>query len=110
MANICEDEVPDEFWGGVYNIGGGADWRLTNWQLQTGIADALGVADVRRWYDRNWFATRNFHGQWYTDPTASNSSCRSAPTPSRRHSAGRSPPTPPSSAPARSPAGWSSTP
>ncbi|NUS59033.1 MAG: NAD(P)H-binding protein [Streptomycetaceae bacterium] len=67
MANICEDEVPEEFWGGVYNIGGGADWRLTNWQLQTSIAGALGVPDVRRWYDRNWFATRNFHGQWYTD-------------------------------------------
>jgi hypothetical protein len=25
------------------------------------------VKDFRRWYDRNWFATRNFHGQWYTD-------------------------------------------
>jgi len=67
MANICEDDVPAEFWGNVYNIGGGEDWRLTNWQLQTRIAAALGVADVRKWYDRNWFATRNFHGQWYTD-------------------------------------------
>lgn len=28
---------------------------------------ALGVPDVRRWYERNWFATQNFHGHWYTD-------------------------------------------
>jgi nucleoside-diphosphate-sugar epimerase len=67
LANICEDGVPEEFWGGVYNIGGGAGWRLTNWELQTRMTSAMGVKDVRRWYNRNWFATRNFHGQWYTD-------------------------------------------
>ncbi|VXB37480.1 3-beta hydroxysteroid dehydrogenase [Microbacterium sp. 8M] len=67
LAGIAERELPEEFWGGIYNIGGGAQWRLTNWQLQTAISGALGVADVRRWYDRNWFATRNFHGHWYTD-------------------------------------------
>ncbi|MEU4420276.1 NAD(P)-dependent oxidoreductase [Actinoplanes sp. NPDC024001] len=67
MANICEDDVPAEFWGGIYNIGGGDAWRLTNWELQLRISAALGVRDVRTWYDRNWFATRNFHGQWYTD-------------------------------------------
>jgi nucleoside-diphosphate-sugar epimerase len=67
MANICEDDGPEQFWGGIYNIGGGEGWRLTNWQLQTAISAALGVDDVRTWYDRNWFATRNFHGQWYTD-------------------------------------------
>ncbi|MFB7893634.1 NAD-dependent epimerase/dehydratase family protein [Microbacterium sp. NPDC056044] len=67
MANICEPEVPEEFWGGIYNIGGGEAWRLTNWELQTRMTAALGVKDVRQWYDRNWFATQNFHGQWYTD-------------------------------------------
>ncbi|CAM5645841.1 NAD-dependent epimerase/dehydratase family protein [Streptomyces pilosus] len=67
LVNICEPDVPEELWGGVYNIGGGESWRLTNWQLQTAIGAALGVKDVRRWYERNWFATRNFHGQWYTD-------------------------------------------
>lgn len=67
MANISEDEVPDELWGGIYNIGGGEEWRLTNWQLQTRISRALGVRDVRSWYDRDWFATRNFHGHWYSD-------------------------------------------
>lgn len=67
LANICEDDVPEDFWGGVYNIGGGSGWRLTNWELQKRMTAALGVRDVRKWYERSWFATRNFHGQWYTD-------------------------------------------
>jgi nucleoside-diphosphate-sugar epimerase len=67
LANICEDGVPEEFWCTVHNIGGGASWRLTNYDFQARIAAALGVKDFRRWYERNWFATRNFHGQWYTD-------------------------------------------
>jgi nucleoside-diphosphate-sugar epimerase len=67
LANVCEPDVPDEFWGGIYDIGGGEGWRLTNWELQTALGAAMGVRDIRRWYDRNWFATRNFHGQWYAD-------------------------------------------
>ncbi|GAB3305948.1 NAD-dependent epimerase/dehydratase family protein [Pseudoclavibacter terrae] len=67
MANVSEADVSEELWGGIYNIGGGEEWRLTNWQLQTRMTGALGVKDVRTWYDRNWFATRNFHGHWYTD-------------------------------------------
>jgi nucleoside-diphosphate-sugar epimerase len=67
LVNVCDPEVPEEFWGGIYNIGGGDGWRLTNWQLQQTIGAAMGVRDIRQWYDRNWFATRNFHGQWYSD-------------------------------------------
>lgn len=67
LARIAGPDVPEEFWGGVYNIGGGEGWRLTNWELQLAISGAMGVQDVRTWYDRNWFATRNFHGHWYTD-------------------------------------------
>lgn len=67
VANICEDDVPQHFWCDIYNIGGGEAWRLTNWELQTRMTAAFGVRDVRKWYERNWFATQNFHGQWYTD-------------------------------------------
>lgn len=66
LAGIAEG-APAEFWGGVYNIGGGDGWRLTNWELQIAIGGALGVADIRGWYERDWFALTNFHGQWYTD-------------------------------------------
>lgn len=67
LANVCEDSVPDELWCDVYNIGSGEAWRLTNWEFQLAITRAVGVGDLRPWYDRNWFATRNFHGHWYTD-------------------------------------------
>lgn len=67
LANLASQEPPAEFWGGIYNIGGGEGWRLTNWQLQTAIGAAMGVKDIRKWYDRDWFALKNFHGQWYSD-------------------------------------------
>ena len=67
LANLCERDVPEDLWGGIFNIGGGEAWRLTNWELQTAIGRTIGVRDIRRWYDRNWFALKNFHGQWYTD-------------------------------------------
>ncbi len=67
LANICEPEVPAEFWGGIHNIGGGEGWRISNWEFQERLFRAMGVADPRGWYERNWFATQNFHGQWYTD-------------------------------------------
>ena len=67
VVDICDGVAPEHFWRDIYNIGGGAEWRLTNWQLQTKMTGAIGVEDFRKWYDRNWFATRNFHGQWYTD-------------------------------------------
>ena len=67
LVGLTAPDLPDEFWQGIHNVGGGEGWRLTNWQLQTAISGAMGVRDVRRWYDRNWFATRNFHGHWYTD-------------------------------------------
>ena len=70
LVSLCDPAVPDDVWGDVWNIGGGEGWRLTNWQLQTAIGGALGVKDIRRWYDRNWFATQNFHGQWYVDSDA----------------------------------------
>jgi len=67
VVNLCEPSVPDEFWQGTWHIGGGEDWRLTNWEFLEATAGALGIADIRKWYDRDWFALRNFHGFWFTD-------------------------------------------
>ncbi|WP_432542043.1 NAD-dependent epimerase/dehydratase family protein [Kineococcus sp. SYSU DK002] len=70
LVNLCESDVPEQVWGQVFNIGGGEGWRLTNWQLQTRMTAAPGVRDVRAWYERQRFATRNFHG---VKPRAANS-------------------------------------
>jgi nucleoside-diphosphate-sugar epimerase len=67
LANICGDKVPDYFWGNVYNIGGGESNRLTNLELFELLLGAAGVDDYREVLEPNWFATKNFHGQWFSD-------------------------------------------
>jgi len=67
LANVCEDDVPEEFWRRIYNIGGGSRLRLTNHEFMARTFAALGVSDFRRVTEPQWFATRNFHGQWFAD-------------------------------------------
>ena len=66
LANVCEESVPEEFWRRIYNIGGGAPYRTHNYEFMQRSGQAAGI-DVRRVFDLNWFATQNFHGQWYED-------------------------------------------
>lgn len=66
-ANICEDWVNDEFWGHVYNIGGGESCRVTNYELMSKMMKKIGIDDFRKVAEPNWYATNNFHGQWYSD-------------------------------------------
>lgn len=67
MANICEDGVPEDFWRSFYNIGSGEQFRLTNYEFEKKLMAALGCPPPEKVFERNWFATRNFHGQWYED-------------------------------------------
>lgn len=62
MAAICGDEVPESLWRGFYNIGGGAAARVINHEFM-----AASSPQYRRLLRPHWFATRNFHGQWYAD-------------------------------------------
>ena len=67
LANICEEGVPEEFWCKFYNIGSGAEYRLTNYRFeQLLLANSLGLPPEKL-FASNMFATRNFHGQWYLD-------------------------------------------
>ena len=67
LANACEDTVTDDFWCRVYNIGGGEKYRTTNWEFMQTTFGALGMKNMKKVLDPRWFATRNFHGQWYSD-------------------------------------------
>jgi len=67
LANVCEQNVPEEFWCRVYNIGGGEKFRSMNWEFMKMTSALVGVDDFKEVWDSNWFAIRNFHGQWYTD-------------------------------------------
>lgn len=66
LANVCEDSVPDEFWNRFYNIGSGKQYRLTNYDFEKRLMDALGLK-IEKVFEPQWFATRNFHGMWYLD-------------------------------------------
>lgn len=67
LANVCEKEVPDEFWNRFYNISSGPSFRLTNYEFESKLLKAIGCPAPEKIFEPNWFAIRNFHGQWYTD-------------------------------------------
>ncbi len=67
LANVCGDDIPEEFWRRFYNIGSGEEYRLTNFEFEELILGTLGLGSLKQLYDPNWFTTTNFHGQWYYD-------------------------------------------
>lgn len=67
MANACEESVPEAFWRQVYNIGGGPRCRTNYLDYLNRIFGALGLGQLPQLVERNWFALRNFHCQWYLD-------------------------------------------
>ena len=69
MLKVCEDDVPETFWRKFYNISSGPQYRLTNYEFEEKLLFALGMGHdaVKKIFEPNWFITRNFHGQWYTD-------------------------------------------
>ncbi|MBN2445026.1 MAG: NAD(P)-dependent oxidoreductase [Spirochaetales bacterium] len=67
LRNICLNNLPDEFWCHVYNIGGGEEFRLTYDQFMKEAYKVMGIADYTKLMDPNWFATKNFHCCWFKD-------------------------------------------
>lgn len=69
LANICKDDVPEDFWRKFYNIGSGDQYRLSNYEFEDLVLKAVGMSKnaQRKIFQPNWFITKNFHGQWYLD-------------------------------------------
>lgn len=67
LAHFCEYDLPEEFFRRIYNIGGGEMYRTVNWEFMQMMYTAVGLGDLKHIMDPRWSATRNFHGQWYTD-------------------------------------------
>lgn len=67
LANICIKDLPEKFWKNVYNISGGESFRKTNYEFMSMTLEAAGIKDIEKIFDPSWFATRNFHGQYYLD-------------------------------------------
>ncbi len=67
LERVCRDEVPAEFWNRYYNIGSGKEYRISNYEFECLLLNAIGVPKPERIFNANWFTTRNFHGMWYID-------------------------------------------
>lgn len=67
LANVVEDWVPEEFWNRFYNISSGEQYRLVNYDFENRLLKPLGISSVEKVFEPQWFATKNFHGMWYTD-------------------------------------------
>jgi nucleoside-diphosphate-sugar epimerase len=67
LERVCRPEVPAEFWNNYYNIGSGAEYRLSNYEFECLLLECIGCPKPERIFNANWFTTRNFHGMWYID-------------------------------------------
>lgn len=71
MRNLCVFEadgtLPEDFWGHIYNIGGGESCRIDTYHLYKELYGALGITNLEYILDPKKQATRNFHGQYYLD-------------------------------------------
>lgn len=60
-------ELSEDFWGHIYNIGGGESCRVDTFTMYKELYGAIGFKDLKYVIDPKWYATRNFHGQYYLD-------------------------------------------
>lgn len=67
MLRICQTEVGDDFWRRFYNISSGTSYRLTNYEFECLLLKTISCPAPEKIFNANWFTTKNFHGQWYTD-------------------------------------------
>ena len=66
LVNCLEVSDDSDFWGKYYNISGGPGCRTTYLEFLDRIYRMLGI-DYRKVMDRNWFALKNFHMQFFED-------------------------------------------
>lgn len=67
LERVCRPDVPKEFWCNYYNIGSGAEYRLSNYEFECLLLESIGCPKPEKIFNANWFTTRNFHGMWYID-------------------------------------------
>ena len=67
LSHVCNQDLPEDFWCRIYNIGGGAEYRTVNWEFMQFTFTALKIGNLKDVVEPDWFVLRNFHGQWYTD-------------------------------------------
>lgn len=71
MRNLCaftfDGSLNEDFWGHIYNIGGGESCRIDTWSMYKIMYGAMGFTSLNPVIEPKYNATRNFHGQYYLD-------------------------------------------
>lgn len=71
MRNLCMKDIDGtldkDFWQHIYNIGGGESCRVSTLDMYRVLYGKLGITNLDHVIDPKWYATRNFHGQYYLD-------------------------------------------
>ncbi|MHA2395827.1 MAG: NAD-dependent epimerase/dehydratase family protein [Candidatus Thorarchaeota archaeon] len=67
LINCLDVPEDSDFWRRVYNMAGGPSCRVVFIEYIEHMMKMLGIGDYRKIMDRNWFALRNFHCQYYED-------------------------------------------
>lgn len=71
IRNLCiklhDGSLPEKFWNHIYNVGGGKSCRVSSLELYAKSFAELGVKNLGGVFKANWFASNNFHGQYYLD-------------------------------------------
>lgn len=67
LERVCRDTVPADFWNRYYNISSGPQYRMTNYDFETRVLKAVHCPRPEKIFNANWFALKNFHGQYYLD-------------------------------------------
>ena len=67
MVNFVKEPLPEDFYQRFYNIGSGKEYRLTNYEFEELLLGCVGLGSPKELFDPNWFAARNFHGQYFSD-------------------------------------------
>lgn len=67
LAEVAEVNAPERFWCNFWNIGGGDSYRKSNYDFMAMTMKAVGTPEPKKVFDYNWFASKNFHGIWFSD-------------------------------------------
>lgn len=71
IKNLCRStatrELDESFWGHIYNIGGGESCRVSTYDMYKRLYGDIGFKNLDYVINPKWYATRNFHGQFYLD-------------------------------------------
>jgi nucleoside-diphosphate-sugar epimerase len=73
LVNTLDIPEDSAFWQKTYNMGGGPSMRCSAYDFMNKALKLGGISRVEAVMERNWFATRNFHMQYYEDSHVTNS-------------------------------------